>query len=82
MVRDGVLHSPRNARRKGIKIVLGSRVVTAASYVLTSPRISSLEALQQKGPSKLLNSVIMIKLISHHINIVIKLNYQVKSIVL
>ena len=38
MVRNGVLHLPRNARRKGIKIVLWSRAVTAASYVLDSSR--------------------------------------------
>ena len=38
MVRNGVLHPPRNARRKGIKIVLWSRAVTAASYVLASLR--------------------------------------------
>ena len=62
MVRNGVLHLPRNARRKGIKIVLWSRVVTAASYVLASPRISSLEALQQKESSKLFDGAMLIKL--------------------
>ena len=62
MVRNGALHPPHNARRKGIKLVLWSLVVTAAIHDLDSPEISSLEALQQKESSKLLNSVMMIKL--------------------
>ena len=62
MVRDGVLHPPRNARRKGIKIVLWSRVVTAASHDLDSPEISSLEALQQKESSKLFIRAMLVKL--------------------